>query len=75
MSLAPAHFAEIKKEIAASYPDFEKNAIRSWGEILDELAKAAVTIKNGGPDVRLIAPSCIISTSLFHAVHSSGLVF
>ncbi|KAF9048815.1 DUF1479-domain-containing protein [Panaeolus papilionaceus] len=33
----PARFADLKATIAASYPDFEKNATQAWAEMLAEL--------------------------------------
>ncbi|PPQ72790.1 hypothetical protein CVT26_003319, partial [Gymnopilus dilepis] len=44
----PARFADIKAEIAATYPNFEQNAIRSWGEILQELNEVTKVIKAEG---------------------------
>ncbi|KAF8886070.1 DUF1479-domain-containing protein [Gymnopilus junonius] len=46
----PARFADIKASIAASYPDFEANAIQSWGEILQELNEVAKVIKTDSVD-------------------------
>ncbi|KAF8960034.1 hypothetical protein BDZ97DRAFT_1906016 [Flammula alnicola] len=46
----PARFADLKATIAASYPDFEQNATRSWGEILQELDKVTKIIKEEGVD-------------------------
>jgi inhibitor of KinA sporulation pathway (predicted exonuclease) len=48
----PARFAQLKRDIAASNgPDFEANAIRSWAEIIDELAKRTKEIAAQGSDV------------------------
>ncbi|KIY65448.1 DUF1479-domain-containing protein [Cylindrobasidium torrendii FP15055 ss-10] len=47
---SPDHFQQIKQEIADSIPDFERLAVRSWGEIIAELAKATERIKNTGPE-------------------------
>ncbi|KDR78729.1 hypothetical protein GALMADRAFT_137740 [Galerina marginata CBS 339.88] len=46
----PARFADLKASIASSFPDFELNATRSWGEILQELNNLAKTIKAEGQD-------------------------
>ncbi|RXW25498.1 hypothetical protein EST38_g297 [Candolleomyces aberdarensis] len=46
----PQRFAQIKQDIAASYPDFEKQATEAWTEIIHELNKAAETIGSQGPD-------------------------
>jgi len=46
----PARFADLKASIASSYPDFELNATRSWGEILQELNNLANIIKAEGPN-------------------------
>ena len=48
----PPRFADLKASIAASYPDFEKNATRSWAEILRELDEVTKQIKEEGVDVR-----------------------
>ncbi|KAJ7579712.1 hypothetical protein C8J56DRAFT_281850 [Mycena floridula] len=47
---ASAHFLEIKKEIAASYPDFQERATRAWGEILVELTLVTDAIKKAGQE-------------------------
>lgn len=33
------HFLSIKREIAATYPDFQARATEAWAEIVKELAK------------------------------------
>lgn len=52
MSLPP-RFVDLKKQIAASYPDFEKNAVRSWGEILEEMDKVTKVVMKEGTDVSI----------------------
>ncbi|KAH9481804.1 Tubulin beta-2 chain [Psilocybe cubensis] len=47
MSL-PARFIDLKVQIASSYPDFEKNAIRTWSEILHEMNNVTKTIIEEG---------------------------
>jgi hypothetical protein len=47
----PQRFAQIKQDIAASYPDFKKRATEAWREIIHELNKATETIGSQGPDV------------------------
>lgn len=49
----PPRFADLKASIAASYPDFEQNATRSWAEILQELDEVTKQIKEQGVNVRL----------------------
>lgn len=45
----PARFAQLKRDIAASSgADFEANAIRSWAEIIEELAKRTKEIAAQG---------------------------
>ncbi|EJF64698.1 hypothetical protein DICSQDRAFT_99988 [Dichomitus squalens LYAD-421 SS1] len=44
----PPRFAELKKEIVGSYPDFEARATKAWGEILVELDKATKDIAAQG---------------------------
>jgi len=51
MSLPP-RFIDLKKEIASQYPNFEQNAVRSWGEVLEEMNKVTKTIKDEGVAVR-----------------------
>ncbi|KAI0749829.1 DUF1479-domain-containing protein [Daedaleopsis nitida] len=44
----PPRLVDLKKEIAASYPDFEARAIKAWGEILVELEKVTKEIAQEG---------------------------
>ncbi|KAH9945206.1 uncharacterized protein BXZ73DRAFT_86740 [Epithele typhae] len=44
----PPRMADLKKEIAASYPDFEAGVTRAWGEILVELEKTTKEIASQG---------------------------
>ncbi|KAI1792082.1 hypothetical protein LXA43DRAFT_888111 [Ganoderma leucocontextum] len=44
----PPRFAELKKEIAASIPDFETRATKAWGEILTELDEVTKEIAARG---------------------------
>ncbi|KAF9478840.1 DUF1479-domain-containing protein [Pholiota conissans] len=46
----PPRFVDLKASVAASYPDFEKNATQSWAEILEELDKVTKLIKEQGVD-------------------------
>ncbi|KAF8645864.1 hypothetical protein AX16_007522 [Volvariella volvacea WC 439] len=46
----PPRFAELKKEIAGLYPDFEVNVTRAWKEIIEELEKVTNVVKNVGSD-------------------------
>jgi hypothetical protein len=51
----PIRFAQLKRDIAASYgPYFEINAIKSWGEIIGELAKRTKEIATQGSDVCIL---------------------
>ena len=47
----PPRFADIKRQIAASYPDFEERATRAWADILAELDKATTDIARQGSEV------------------------
>lgn len=47
----PSHFAELKREIAASYPDFEERVTRAWNEILEQLVQVSATIVKEGSEV------------------------
>ncbi|KAF8657408.1 hypothetical protein AX16_002205 [Volvariella volvacea WC 439] len=49
LPLAP-RYADLKKEIARLYPDFEVNATKAWGEIIEELGKVTAVIKNEKSD-------------------------
>jgi hypothetical protein len=42
---------DLKRLIAASYPDFEARATRAWREIIEELDKVTSVIKEEGVDV------------------------
>ncbi|PPQ84327.1 hypothetical protein CVT26_011435 [Gymnopilus dilepis] len=45
----PPRFAALKATLASSYgPNFEENATRSWGEILEELNKLAKVTQEEG---------------------------
>lgn len=43
--------ADIKRSITSSYPDFEARATTSWHEIIKELDKLAMAIKEEGVNV------------------------
>ncbi|KAI0045073.1 DUF1479-domain-containing protein [Auriscalpium vulgare] len=47
----PARFVDLKRTIAAAYPDFEARITRAWAEILDELDVASKTIAAEGPNI------------------------
>lgn len=49
----PPRFAEIKKEIATLYPDFEERITAAWNDLLAELEKATTEITTQGSDVSL----------------------
>ncbi|KAJ3576611.1 hypothetical protein NP233_g318 [Leucocoprinus birnbaumii] len=46
----PAHLLDIKREIAASYPDFEAQITKAWKEIIDELAVVTTQIHEGAQE-------------------------
>ena len=52
----PPRFVDLKKEIAASYPDFEANATKAWGEILAEAEKVTKEIASEGSKVSADSP-------------------
>lgn len=70
----PARFADLKKEIVASYPDFKEHATQSWGEILKELKDVNVEIAKTGPDVRGLFQNSVILPflSISLAVYTSN---
>ena len=51
--------ADIKRSIAASYPDFEARATTAWREIIEELNKVTSVIKEEGVNV-----GCLLITYL-----------
>lgn len=51
MSL-PARFSDLKRDIAAAYPNFEERATRAWIEIIEQLKDVTTDIVNNGPEVR-----------------------
>ena len=50
----PPRFAELKRTIAESYPDFEKNVTKAWNEVLEELKVATDEFATKGPEVRVL---------------------
>ncbi|KAF8071601.1 hypothetical protein FPV67DRAFT_1622090 [Lyophyllum atratum] len=46
----PPRFADLKQEIAASYPDFKDRVTQAWGEIIAELKNVNADIAKTGPD-------------------------
>ena len=48
----PPRFADLKREIASSYPDFEKRATKAWAEIIDQLNETTEVITREGSEVR-----------------------
>ncbi|KZT20479.1 DUF1479-domain-containing protein [Neolentinus lepideus HHB14362 ss-1] len=47
----PPHFVDIKREIAASYPDFQGRTIAAWKRLLQELAKSTEQIGREGTNI------------------------
>lgn len=47
----PPRFADLKREIASSYPDFEARITQAWKEVIDELVATADKINRGGSEV------------------------
>ncbi|ETW82782.1 hypothetical protein HETIRDRAFT_315342 [Heterobasidion irregulare TC 32-1] len=47
----PLRFVDLKREIAASYPNFEARATRAWGEIVEHLHESTKDIIDSGSDV------------------------
>ncbi|KAM6489160.1 Protein of unknown function (DUF1479) domain containing protein [Amanita muscaria] len=46
----PPRFVELKREIAASYPDFEQRVTKAWKEIVEQLNETTVAIIKEGPN-------------------------
>ncbi len=59
----PPRFADLKREIANSYPDFEKRVTKAWAEIIDQLNKRTEEIAKEGSEVRRL-----FSRAKFHAL-------
>ena len=45
-------FTDLKREIASSYPDFEKRITKAWAEIIDQLNETTKVISKEGSEVR-----------------------
>jgi hypothetical protein len=52
MSSLPPRFADLKREIASSYPDFEERVTKAWAEIIDQLNETTKVIATEGSEVR-----------------------
>lgn len=50
----PPRLVDLKKEIAASYPDFEARVTKAWAELLVELDKVTKEIASEGSQVSSI---------------------
>lgn len=50
-SRLPNRFVDLKREIAASHPDFQQQLTRAWIEVLRELEERAHHIVQGGSSV------------------------
>ncbi|KAF8896652.1 DUF1479-domain-containing protein [Infundibulicybe gibba] len=46
----PAHFADLKREIAASYPNFQERVTAAWNELLQQLEGVTTEIIETGSD-------------------------
>lgn len=46
----PPRFADLKREIAESYPDFERRVTDAWAEIVKQLEETSEAIKREGSD-------------------------
>jgi hypothetical protein len=68
----PARFADLKREIASLYPDFEKNVTRAWAEVLDQLKVAKKKIIEGGSDVSYITTDPIVFDLAIFPVYSAS---
>ena len=59
----PPRFADLKREIASSYPDFEQRVTKAWAEIIDQLNETTKEIAKEGSEVRRL-----FSRAKFHAL-------
>ncbi|KAH0585537.1 hypothetical protein J132_07648 [Termitomyces sp. J132] len=46
----PARFADLKRQIADLYPDFQERVTQAWGEIIAQLKVVNADIAQAGPD-------------------------
>jgi len=51
----PPRFADLKREIAESHPDFERHVTDAWAEIVQQLKVTSEVVKREGSDVRFIS--------------------
>ena len=55
----PPRFADLKREIAESYPDFERRVTDAWAEIVQQLKETSEVVKREGSDVRFFSLSSL----------------
>jgi hypothetical protein len=49
----PPKFLDLKREIAASFPDFEERVTKAWKEIIEELTAFSDKVQKEGSNVRI----------------------
>lgn len=49
----PERFADIKREIASAYPDFQDRVTRAWTDVLGQLEKYTNVIESEGSNVNI----------------------
>jgi hypothetical protein len=47
----PERFADLKREIVAATPDYERRLTESWNDLLQELDERTIEIADEGPSV------------------------
>lgn len=71
----PARFSDLKREIAAAYPDFEERATRAWIEIIEQLKDVTTDIANNGSEVGTYFQTTGLILTFFSTVYTPGQVF
>ena len=70
----PPRFVELKKEIAAAYPDFEAGVTKAWREIPAELEKVTGEIARKGSQVGVsMGAQCVRHVSLTSETRYQGV--
>lgn len=76
-STMPPRFVDLKREIAASYPNFQERVTNAWVDIIGQLDEVTKVIAKEGSDVsivRLKQHFFVLVTSRFVEVYPPGQV-
>ncbi|KAG1853904.1 hypothetical protein DFJ58DRAFT_728031 [Suillus subalutaceus] len=69
----PERFADLKREIVAATPDYERRLTESWNDLLQELDERTTEIADEGPNV--VYPSSPFSITWTRWSLSSSMIF